>query len=136
MEIIKANLKFKELTKRSKTEQYILHHTAGSQASPEQIHQMHLNKGWAGAGYNLYVRKDGTIYELRDIDCVGAHAYGSNSNSVGICCEGNFEVEQMTDAQVNSVKWLLNTYLKERYGKLPVKRHSNVCATSCPREKL
>lgn len=132
MEIIKTNLKFKTLTKRSKTEQYILHHTACSQATPEEIHRWHLNNGWAGAGYNLYVRKDGTIYELRDIDCVGAHAYGSNSNSVGICCEGNFEVEQMTDAQVESVKWLLNTYLKERYGKLPVKKHKDVCATSCP----
>lgn len=132
MEIIKANLKFKELTKRTKTEQYILHHIAGEKATPEQIHQQHLNKGWAGAGYNLYVRKNGAIYELRDIDCVGAHAYGSNSNSVGICCEGNFEVEQMTDAQVESVRWLLNTYLKEKYGKLPVKRHRDVCATSCP----
>lgn len=132
MEIIKTNLQFKELAKRTKTEQYILHHTGCSKATPEQIHQWHLNNGWAGAGYNLYVRKDGTIYELRDIDCVGAHAYGSNSNSVGICCEGNFEVEPMTDAQVESVKWLLNTYLKERYGKLPVKKHKDVCATSCP----
>ena len=132
MNIIETNLKFKELTKRTKTEQYILHHTGCSQATPEQIHQWHLNNGWSGAGYQLYVRKDGTIYLLRPLDCVGAHAYGSNSNSVGICCEGNFEVEQMTDEQVKSVSWLLNTYLKEKYGKLPVKKHKDVCATSCP----
>lgn len=84
-----------------------------------------------GIGYHFLVRKDGSIYEGRPIEYVGAHAYGSNYNSIGICCEGNFETEQMTDAQVQSVRWLIN-YLKEKYGNLRVRKHSEVCKTSCP----
>lgn len=37
----------------------------------------------------------------------------------------------MTDAQVASVRWLIN-YLREKYGNLRVRKHSEVCKTSCP----
>lgn len=37
----------------------------------------------------------------------------------------------MTDAQVESVRWLIN-YLREKYGNLRVRKHSEVCKTSCP----
>lgn len=131
MDIIKTNLKFNSLTKRSKTDMGILHHTACSVASPEDIHRWHLANGWAGAGYNLYVRKDGTVYELRPIDCVGAHAQGYNSRSVGICFEGNFEEEEMTNAQVESGKQVI-AYVKSIYGDIPFKGHRDVNATSCP----
>ena len=132
MNTIETNLSFKAMTKREKTEDIFLHHTACKEATVEEIHQWHLNNGWSGIGYHLYVKKDGSIYEGRALEMVGAHAYGSNYNSIGICCEGNFEVEQMTDEQVNSVRWLLNTYLKEKYGNLKVRKHSDVCKTSCP----
>ena len=37
----------------------------------------------------------------------------------------------MTDAQVQSVRWLID-YLRGIYGNLRVRKHSEVCKTSCP----
>jgi N-acetyl-anhydromuramyl-L-alanine amidase AmpD len=131
MEIINAGLDFRSLTERSRTDMCILHHTACSVASPEDIHRWHLANGWSGAGYNLYVRKDGTVYELRPMNCVGAHAQGYNSISIGVCFEGNFEEEDMTDAQVESGKQVV-AYVKSVYGDIPFKGHRDVNSTSCP----
>lgn len=135
MEIIDTNLSFKPLTKRSQTNRIILHHAAAENCSPEDIHRWHLNNGWAGAGYHFLVRKDGKIYRLRPEDKVGAHAYGANYDSIGICAEGNFMEEQMPEVQKNSIKELV-AYLKGKYGIDKVQGHREVNATSCPRNKL
>lgn len=47
MNIIKTNLQFKAMTKRTKTEDIFLHHAAASVCTVEDIHRWHLNKGWA-----------------------------------------------------------------------------------------
>lgn len=131
MYIIETNLKFHSMTKRSSTERIILHHSACSSCTAEQIHQWHLNNGWEGAGYHFLVRKDGQIYRLRPEEFVGAHAKGSNYNSIGICAEGNFENETMSEAQKNSLIELVS-YLKGKYGISKVLKHSDVNNTACP----
>lgn len=131
MYIIETNLKFHSMTKRSSTERIFLHHSACSSCTAEQIHQWHLNNGWEGAGYHFLVRKDGQIYRLRPEAFVGAHAYGSNYNSIGICAEGNFENESMPEAQKNSLIELVS-YLKGKYGISKVLKHSDVNNTACP----
>lgn len=130
MEIIKTNLKFGTLTKRQSTARIILHH-AVMNGSVEDIHRVHLNNGWSGIGYHFYVRKNGEIYEGRPVDMIGAHAAGSNYNSIGVCFEGNFETEQMSDAQKQSGKEIV-AYLKDKYKISVVQRHSEVCRTACP----
>ena len=131
MEIIETNLDFKPLTKRSQTNRIILHHAAIANCSPEDIHRWHLNNGWSGAGYHFLVRKDGKIYRLRPEWAVGSHAQGSNSDSIGICAEGNYEYETMPEAQKNSIIELVN-YLKDKYGISKVIGHRDVNNTSCP----
>lgn len=131
MNIIETNLKFKSMSKRQSTDRLILHHSACSSCTAEQIHQWHLNNGWEGAGYHFLVRKDGQIYRLRPEEFVGAHAYGSNYNSIGICAEGNFENETMPEAQKNSLIELVS-YLKGKYGISKVLKHSDVNNTACP----
>ena len=54
-------LKFKNLSKRNKTNVLIIHHRGGN-GDLESIHQQHLRQGWAGIGYHYYIRKDGQIY--------------------------------------------------------------------------
>lgn len=130
MEIIKTNLKFGTLTKRQSTARVILHHAAMN-GTVQDIHRVHKNNGWSGIGYHFYVRKDGSIYRGRPEYAIGAHASGSNYNSIGICAEGNFENETMSDAQKNAVKELV-AYLKAKYGITIVQRHSDVCRTACP----
>lgn len=118
------------LTKRTKTDMIILHHRVGD-GDVEGIDRIHKNNGWTCIGYHFYVRKDGTIYRGRQEDAVGAHAYGSNSTSIGICAEGNFEIDIMPAEQKNSIIELLG-YLKGKYGITKVLRHKDVNATACP----
>lgn len=131
MNIIETNLKFKSMSKRQSTDRLILHHSACSNCTAEQIHQWHLNNGWEGAGYHFLVRKDGNVYRLRPEEFIGAHAYGNNYNSIGICAEGNFENETMPEAQKNSLIELVS-YLKGKYGISKVLKHSDVNNTACP----
>ena len=44
----------------------------------------HLKRGWIGAGYNILVRKDGSVWELRPLWAVGAHAQGQILTVSGI----------------------------------------------------
>lgn len=131
MEIIETNLNFKAMSNRQTTERIILHHSASSVASAEDIHRWHLNNGWEGAGYHFLVRKDGKVYRMRPEEKIGAHAYMNNYNSLGICFEGNFEVEEMPDIQIQSGKELV-AYLKNKYGINKVQGHRDVNSTSCP----
>lgn len=129
--IIETNLSFKAMSNRSHTTRIILHHAAAKSCTAEQIHQWHLNKGWSGAGYHFLVRKDGNIYRLRPENKVGAHAYGSNSDSLGVCFEGDFMIETMGEVQRKAGAELVS-YLKSKYGISKVQKHKDVCATDCP----
>lgn len=135
MEIIETNLQFRDMSTRKVTERIILHHADAKSCSAEDIHRWHLNNGWSGAGYHFLVRKDGKIYRLRPEDKVGAHAYSSNYNSIGICFEGNYMEEDMPEIQKEAGKELV-AYLKNKYGITTVQRHKDVCATSCPGNKF
>ena len=132
MVINDANLTFGEMAKRTKTTLLVLHHAAGN-GPVEQIHGYHKNtKGWAGIGYHFYIRKDGSVWRGRPEDTVGAHTLNYNSVSIGVCFEGNFENEQMSDAQKNAGRELV-AYLKEKYPSVAeVKRHGDLRATDCP----
>lgn len=129
--IIETNLTFKAMTNRSSTTRIILHHAAAKSCTAEHIHQWHLNNGWSGAGYHFLVCKDGNIYRLRPENKVGAHASGSNSDSLGVCFEGDFMSETMGETQRKAGAELVS-YLKNKYGISKVQRHKDVCATDCP----
>lgn len=132
MNIIETNLKFRTaLTNRNSTNRIIIHHAEASHCTAQDIHQWHLNNGWSGAGYHFLVRKDGTVYRLRPENKIGAHASGSNSDSVGICFEGSYMTETMPQAQINAGKELV-VYLKQKYGISKVQAHREVCSTNCP----
>lgn len=135
MEIIETNLEFKDMSARKSTERIILHHADAKNCSAEDIHRWHLNNGWSGAGYHFLVRKDGNVYRLRPEEKVGAHAYGANYNSLGICFEGDYMQENMAEAQKEAGKELV-AYLKNKYNITTVQAHRDVCATSCPGDKF
>lgn len=131
MNIINANLSFGKLSKRTKTNRIILHHAAAKTCDAATIHRWHKDRGWSGAGYHFLVRKNGQVYSLRPVGTLGAHASGNNSDSIGICFEGNFDAEGMGYAQMNAGKELVE-YLKKKYGISKVQRHKDVGSTSCP----
>lgn len=131
MNIIDTNLDFGSLSKRKRTTRIILHHATAESCDAATIHQWHLNKGWSGIGYHFVVRKNGSIERGRPEDTVGAHALNNNSDSIGICFEGNFETETMPEAQKEAGKELV-AYLKQKYGISTVQKHKDVASTACP----
>lgn len=118
------------LTKRSLTSYLILHHAAGY-GSPEDIHAYHKGLGWLGIAYHYYVRLDGSIHRGRPENTSGGHTTNYNYCSIGICAEGNFQVDTMPEAQRNALAWLVSD-IKTRYPNISVKRHKEFQNTSCP----
>lgn len=116
---------------RDVTNYIIIHHAAAKSCTADDVHRWHLENGWCGIGYNYFVRKDGSIYRGRPESWIGAHTYGYNSESVGICFEGNFETEAMTDTQIIAGHELVE-YLKKKYPKTTVKKHKDFDSTACP----
>ena len=133
MEIIETNLQFNSNNSpMKKVEGIALHHSgvAVSQ-SVEVIHNYHKSKGWAGIGYHYYVRKDGSVYRGRPENMAGAHCPGVNSISIGICAEGNFNEETMSDVQKQAIIELVKD-IKSRYDIKWIKGHREIISTDCP----
>lgn len=74
-----------------------------------EIRDWHRERGWLDIGYHLVIRRDGTVELGRPLNAVGAHVYGHNETSIGICLVGgsnddatededNFTAEQIDAA--------------------------------------
>jgi N-acetyl-anhydromuramyl-L-alanine amidase AmpD len=132
MNIINSNLKFKSLSNYGNIpEMVVLHHADAVDCSIEDIHQWHLENGWSGCGYHYLVKKNGSIYAGRPEAAIGAHCLGYNEKAIGICTEGNFNIENMGEAQYNALKELISNLLK-KYNIHKVRGHRELCSTDCP----
>ena len=133
MNIIDVGLQFNSNYNKMKGIEGIVLHNSGVTVlqSVETIHNYHKNKGWAGIGYQYYVRKDGRIYRGRTESMEGAHCVGVNGISIGICAEGNFNEETMSNVQKNAIIDLIKD-IKSRYNIKWIRGHREMLATSCP----
>lgn len=109
----------------------VYHHTAEDNLTPQKIDEMHKARGWAGIGYHFYIRKDGKIYRGRPENARGAHAPAVNDRAFGIALEGNFNIENVTQAQKDSLI-KLSKYLMKKYNIKDLKQHKDVRNTECP----
>ncbi len=133
----------------------VIHHTSeqvSGDARPgvermRAIYQYHaVSRGWGDIGYHYVIDETGQIYQGRAGGeyVVGGHAYCNNIGTLGIALMGNFEVEDPTQAQAQSLQWLLDTLGKEYnidytrnvlfHGKSlpPIVGHRDLLSTSCP----
>lgn len=134
LNIIDNKLEFNSnISKMGNVDTIVLHHGGVAVLqSVETIHNYHKNSnGWAGIGYQYYVRKDGSIYKGRDEKYAGAHCPSKNSTSIGICAEGDFNQEQMSEVQKNAIIELIAD-IKTRYNIKEIGGHKDYIATSCP----
>lgn len=134
MKIEKLNLNFRSLTPiRHSIVKIVCHHPAHPTWGAQEIHNYHRNSlGWAGIGYNYFVTFDGRVQEGRGRN-VGAHVSGHNSNTLGVCFQGDFSKQQMTDAQVKSGAWLIAQLLRDTGLQIhDVIGHRDLAATACP----
>lgn len=102
-----------------RTIKMIVIHCADTPASMDigakEIRGWHIKeRGWKDIGYHYVIRRNGVVEKGRNIEVIGAHAYGYNVNSIGICMvggkpEANFTIEQWS-ALEKLVKGLKFTY--------------------------
>jgi len=132
-----------ELLKEVK--QIIIHHTQGTDYSIDSLRDFHVNKnGWEEIGYHFVIgngvnTEDGKIYSTRKTKYIGAHAYGSNKNSIGIALVGNFDKTLPSKKQMASLLKLIKKISKKH--KIPSKNilgHKEVKGTkkSCPGKNI
>lgn len=133
MQIIEPNIKFgRNHARRDYTNYIVIHHGASSKnETAESFHQMHINRGFYGIGYNYVIEWDGTIKRGRPEWAIGAHSIPVNSESIGICLVGDFTKHEPNNQQL-IVSTVLVRDILTRYPNAKVVRHKDTDATACP----
>jgi len=86
----------------------VIHHSASERTlSVEAIRQYHISRGYDDIAYHKLIDCEGNLYDGRPLDVAGAHALGFNTQSIGICCIGNFDDEEPTPEMLNTLNFLL-----------------------------
>ena len=138
----KPNYGFGGILKQSKRtiKEIIVHCTAtpeGRIETVQSIRNMHKAKGWSDIGYHYLIGLNGECWEGRNVNLIGAHCEGHNSNSIGVCYVGGVDkkmqakdtrTEKQKDALVALLKDLRKLYPKAKiYG-----HHDFNKGKSCP----
>lgn len=144
-----------EHTYSKKIKELVVHHTAvqvtgDTRSGAERVralYQYHsVNRGWGDIGYHYIVDEQGQIYEGKEGGpfVVAGHAYCNNVGTIGIALLGNFELEQPSQAQIQSLQWLLKDLATQYdidltksttfHGKTkpPIIGHRDLLDTDCP----
>ena len=143
-----------------KINKIIVHCSDSSFGSSDDIRNWHKERGWRDIGYHFVIPNgnlgqglridsmDGSIETGRTLDGdnklfkneVGAHAYGFNSDSIGVCLIGT---DRYTDKQMLSLKLLLSDLMlqfsinKENIlGHRELKGVAKTCPTGLDMDKL
>ena len=89
-------------------------------------------------GYHYYITRDGTTYQTRHENLVGAHARRYNEHSLGVCYEGGLDskghpADTRTEAQKEALLALLHL-LKGRYPDAQIVGHRDLpwVKKACP----
>lgn len=119
----------------------IMHHSNRVFDCPVFIKMRHkFLRGWSDTGYHFIIgngvlSKNGKIYNGRSVDFVGAHAYGYNPKSIGVCLIGNFDKVKPTFKQYRSLISLLKI-LKSDYNiqtkNIISHNETKNCLKTCP----
>ena len=72
-----------------------------------EIHAMHLGFGWHGIGYHKVIRRNGVCEQGRPEYWIGAHVYGFNPESLGVCLIG---CDDFSSAQFATLEHVLTLW--------------------------
>ena len=115
----KPNYGFGGILKQSKRtiKEIIVHCTAtpeGRVETVQSIRNMHKAKGWSDIGYHYLIGLNGERWEGRNVNLIGAHCEGHNSNSIGVCYVGGVDKKmQAKDTRTEKQKYALVALLKD-----------------------
>lgn len=102
-----------------------------------QIREWHMKgNGWQDIGYHYVIYRDGTIHEGRPVEQIGAHCYGYNAHSIGVCYIGGIAADKTPkDTRTEAQKTALRKFVKELLAKYPgatVHGHNEFAKKACP----
>ena len=129
----------------------IVHCTAtpeGRHVTVKDVDNWHRAKKWNGIGYHYLIYLDGSIHAGRPESTIGAHCYGYNKHSIGVCYVGGTEKNRSTsgrlqgknvkkekDTRTPEQKAALAkilTELHQRYPKATLHGHREFANKACP----
>jgi len=124
----------------------IIHHTATSRdyTTFQAIEAGHKRR-WSYfvselgfcMGYHYLITGDGVIHQARVDEEGGAHTINWNEKSIGICLTGNFQNEQPSQKQLDSLTQLLTQLRKKwNFTREQIFGHQEKSATLCPGTNL
>ena len=122
----------------------IIHHSLTKDSETVSwgaIRKYHVEtEGWRDIGYHFGIELIGDHYETllgRRPDMEGAHTIGQNSQSLGICVVGNFDIDPLTDgiknALHNLLAWLIPLYRIDNHA---IYGHCEFAPKTCPGKNL
>ncbi len=143
-----------ELMQEQKPAEIIVHHTGGSQQpkitleakmrglqgfgmAPGKVGSL-SKPAWGDTPYHYYIDVSGRIGEGRDLNYAGdAVTNLDNDDRIQIVVEGDFDREQPTQAELESLTKLV-TWLAVKYGIPPegISGHGDHDQTNCPGQNL
>ena len=97
----------------------VIHHTATHEGDAFTIDEIHHKRGfWNGLGYHFLIdngtegKTDGQIQVgprwIKQMDGAHANADGMNEHGIGIVLVGNFSEQHVTEAELESLLFLVN----------------------------
>ena len=102
------------------------------------VDRWHKARGWSEIGYHFVIKLDGTLEIGRRIEKVGAHCFGYNKRSIGICyiggCDENGKPKDTrTEKQKRALRSIVGI-LKQDYPKATIHGHNELCngKKACP----
>ena len=69
------------------------------------IRKWHKERGFSDIGYNVIIKRDGTIEVGRPLDWRGAHIRGYNNRSVGVCLIGGVDDDGKAKSNFTEPQW-------------------------------
>ena len=97
-------------------------------------HHVDIN-GWNATGYHLIVMPDGSVWEGRPLNAIGAHVARKNTDRIGILFYGSFDHEEPTPEQVATL-YMLGEWLSKEHNINRIDTHGEVSPTKCPGKHL
>ena len=103
----------------------------------ELIRKFHLERGWGDIGYHFVIDRSGRVWEARPLAYQGAHVKNQNPHNVGVMCLGNFNIQQPSNAQLQTVaRFTRSLRRKYRVQQGSIYTHRELGVTSCPGNAL
>ena len=127
-----------------KIDKIIIHCSAtaeGKDFTVADIDRWHRARGFDCIGYHYIIYRDGSVNLGRPVDRVGAHCFGQNRHSIGICyiggCASNGKTpkDTRTPEQKEAIRQLVAD-LKEVYPMATVHGHYEFANKACPSFKI